>query len=135
MAYFSAKHIGAGQFYLMAIRDKDGRPFDGSATYRLSVPPKAPVRLYWSATAYDRVTHALIRDTPRSSRASNSPGIKADADGAVELWFAPKAPDDQEANWIPTIAGRGFEVLFRIYGPEPAFFEKTWVLPDIERVS
>jgi hypothetical protein len=31
--------------------------------------------------------------------------------------------------------GRDFEVLFRLYGPEKAFFEKTWKLPDIEEVK
>ena len=65
MGFFSAKHLGAGQFYLMTFRDKDGQPFDGSKTYRLSVPAKAPVEQYWSATVYDRATHALIRDAKR----------------------------------------------------------------------
>ncbi len=27
-----------------------------------------------------------------------------------------------------------FEALFRFYGPEKPLFEKTWKLPDIERV-
>jgi hypothetical protein len=132
MAYFSAKHLGAGQFYLMTVRDRDGRALDGSATYRLRVPPDAPVRLYWSATAYDRRTHALIRNAPRASRASNSPGLKTEADGSVELWFAPEPPTGREANWVPTMDGAGFEVLFRLYGPEKRFFDKQWVLPDLE---
>ena len=135
MAYFSAKHMGAGQYYLMAVRDRDGATFDGSSTYRLRVPSNAPARLYWSFTAYDRQTHALIRNAPRCSRASNSPGLKANSDGSVDLWFAPKAPDGQEQNWVPTSAGRGFEVLFRIYGPEQRFFSKVWVLPDLEKVG
>lgn len=133
MAYFSAKHIGAGQYYLMTIVDADGDPLDGGRTYRLRVPPDAPIRLYWSFTAYDRETHALIRDMPRASRASNSPDIAANADGSVDVWFGPAAPEGQEGNWVPTRTDRGFEVLFRIYGPEKPFFEKTWVLPDIER--
>ncbi len=29
-AYFSAKHLGTGQYYLMTIVDKDGEPFDGA---------------------------------------------------------------------------------------------------------
>src|SRR5260221_4142259 len=33
-AFFSPKHLGAGQFYLMTIKDKAGRTFDGSSTYR-----------------------------------------------------------------------------------------------------
>jgi len=26
-------------------------------------------------------------------------------------------------------------VLFRLYGPEKPFFDKAWVLPDIEKVA
>lgn len=131
LAYFSAKHLGEGQYYLMAIRDAAGDALDGSETYRLRVPANAPVTLYWSATVYDRETHALIRNVARASRASTSPGIVAEPDGSVDLWFSPHVPAGREANWIPTVPGRGFEVLFRLYGPEKPFFEKQWVLPDL----
>src|SRR5262249_12038846 len=76
IAYFSPKHLGAGQFYMLSIKDKADQPLSGAKSYRLHVPPNAPVRLYWSATAYDRETHALIKDTTRSSRASNSAGLQ-----------------------------------------------------------
>jgi hypothetical protein len=135
MAYFSAKHIGTGQYYLMTIVDKDGKPFDGGSTYRLNVPANAPVRLYWSATVYDRATHALIRDLSRGSRGSNSPGLQKNADGSVDVYFGPTAPTGKESNWIPTKSGGKFEVLFRLYGPEKPLFDKTWVLPDIEKVK
>jgi hypothetical protein len=135
IAYFSPKHLGAGQFYLMTIKGKAGNALDGKSTYRLTVPAHVPVQLYWSATAYDRATHALVRDTPRSSRGSNSPGIQQNADGSVDLWFAPSAPAGNESNWEPTKAGGGFEGLFRFYGPETPLFEKSWKLPDIEKVA
>ena len=133
MGYFSPKHLGAGQFYLMTIVDKAGKPFDGGSTYRLNVPPNPPVRLYWSATAYDRATHALIRDRKSSSRSSLSPGLQKNADGSVDIYFGPKAPARNEPNWVPTSASGKFEVLFRLYGPEKPLFDKTWKLPDIER--
>jgi hypothetical protein len=133
-AYFSSKHLGTGQFYLLAIQDKAAEAVSGKATYRLHVPPNAPVKLYWSATAYDRQTHALIRETSRSSRGSNSEGIQKNADGSVDIYFGPTAPAGKESNWVPT-NGRPFEVLFRLYGPEKPLFEKTWKLPDIERVK
>ncbi len=133
MAFFSPKHLGAGQFYLMTIKDKLGQSLDGDRTYRLTVPANAPVRLYWSATAYDRATHALIRDTPYSSRSSKSPGLRQNTDGSTDLYFGPKAPAGQAANWVPTAARGTFEVLFRFYGPDKPLFEKKWVLPDIER--
>jgi hypothetical protein len=129
--FFSAKHLGQGQFYLMSIKDNAGQPLDGGRTYRLTVPPKAPVKLYWSATAYDRDTHALIRDQPRSSRASTSQGLQRNADGSVDVYFGPKAPPGKEPNWVPTRPGGRFEVLFRLYGPEQPLFDKTWQLPDI----
>ena len=135
MAFFSAKHLGAGQYYLMTIRDKDRNPLEGSGTYRLNVPADAPVKLYWSATAYDRATHALIRDMPHSSRAATTPGLEKNADGSVDVWFGPKAPEGKEANWVPTNPDGRFEVLFRLYGPEKPFFDKVWVLPDIERIA
>ncbi|HEX8814114.1 MAG TPA: DUF1254 domain-containing protein [Terriglobales bacterium] len=133
--YFSAKHIGAGQYYLMTINDKAGKPFDGAATYRLNVLPNPPVTLYWSATAYDRATHALIRNMQWSSRASTTPGLQKNSDGSMDLYFAPKSPEGKESNWIPTDPNGKFEVLFRFYGPQEALFDKTWKLPDIERIE
>jgi hypothetical protein len=132
-AYFTPKHIGTGSSYLLTIADKDGRLLDGGTTYRLTVPADAPVRQYWSATVYDRATHAPIRNARWPSRSSQTPGLQKDADGPVDVYFGPEAPPGKESNWIPTSADGGFEVLFRFYGPEKPLFEKTWRLPDIEK--
>jgi len=135
MAFFSAKHFGQGQFYVMAIRDRDGHAFDGGSGYRLTVPANAPVTLYWSATAYDRATHALVRNQPHFSRASTTAGIQKGADGSTDVFFGPKAPPGKEANWVPTAPGGRFEVLFRFYGPQKPLFDKSWVLADIEKTN
>jgi hypothetical protein len=119
----------------MATKDKDGRALDRASIYRLNVPADAPVRLYWSATVYDRATHALIRDQKAVSRSSLSPGLQMNADGSVDVYFGPRAPAGNEANWVPTSAGGKFEVLVRFNCPEKALFEKTWKLPDIERIA
>jgi hypothetical protein len=133
-AFFSAKHLGGGQYYLMTIKDKQGRPFDGKRTYRLRVPPNAPVKQYWSATVYDRATHAMIRNQRRASRSSQNVGLQVNDDGSVDVWFGPKAPKARESNWVPTSAKGQFEVLFRLYGPDKSFFDKVWQLPDVEPV-
>jgi hypothetical protein len=99
------------------------------------VPANAPVTLYWSATAYDRAIHALIRNQQWSSRSSLTPGLQRNADGSVDVYFGPTAPAGQASNWIPTSADGQFEVLFRLYGPQKPLFDKTWRLPDIEQVS
>jgi hypothetical protein len=132
-AFFTPKHVGAGSSYLLAIADKDGRLLDGGMSYRLTVPAHAPVRQYWSATVYDRATHAPIRNARWPSRSSQTPGLQTNADGSVDVAFGPNPPEGRESNWVPTSAGEGFEVLFRFYGPEKPLFEKTWRLPDIEK--
>jgi hypothetical protein len=35
---------------------------------------------------------------------------------------------------VPTDANGQFEVIFRLYGPEKALLDKTWKLPDIQKV-
>ena len=65
-AFIGIKRLGAGQFYMISIKDKAGESFDGAKTYRVTVPPNAPVEQYWSLTAYDRETHALIKKVARA---------------------------------------------------------------------
>jgi len=134
-AYIGIKRLGAGQFYLINIKDKDGESYDGAKTYRLHVPPNVPIEQYWSLTAYDRDTHALIKNVRRASRASNSTEVKKNADGSIDLYVGPEAPAGQETNWIPTDPARKFELMFRLYGPKQEFFAKAWRLSDVEKVA
>jgi hypothetical protein len=93
------------------------------------------VSQYWSAAVYNRATHSFIRETPRPSRSSQSPDLQRNGDGSVDIYFAPSAPSGKGSNWIPTDPKGGFEVLFRLYGPQKPFFDKIWRLPDIEKVQ
>ncbi len=55
-------------------------------------------------------------------------------DGSVDLYFDATAPSGKESNWIPT-SGEDFFLLFRFYGPEEAYFDKSFELPDIEKLN
>ncbi|NNU69741.1 DUF1254 domain-containing protein [Rhizobium sp. WYCCWR 11152] len=135
LGYIGIKRLGAGQFYLLAPKDKDGENLDGARNYKLTVPADAPVDQYWSVTVYDRQTHGLVRNMTRASRASNNAEVRKNADGSVDLYFGPTAPAGKEANWVPTDPLREFELMLRAYGPKKEFFEKAWVLPDVEKVA
>jgi hypothetical protein len=134
-AYIGIKRLGAGQFYSISIRDKDGEALDGGKSYRLTVPPNAPVEQYWSVTAYDRESHALIKGMPRASRSSQIPELQKNADGSVDIYIGPKAPTGKESNWLPTDPVRKFELMARFYAPKKEFFERVWKLPDVEKVA
>jgi hypothetical protein len=99
------------------------------------VPPNVPIEQYWSVTAYDRQTHALIKNMARPSRSSQIPDLQRNADGSIDIYFGPKAPAGKEPNWVPTDPNRGFELMFRLYGPKKEFFDKVWKLPDVEKVA
>ncbi|MDR7147969.1 DUF1254 domain-containing protein [Rhizobium sp. BE258] len=135
MAYIGIKRLGAGQFYSISIRDKDGRAFDGRHTYKLNAPANVPVQQYWSVTAYDRKTHALIKNVSRASRSSQIPDLAKNADGSIDLYFGPRPPKGKDANWVPTDPKRHFELMFRAYGPTKDFFDKKWVLSDAVRLQ
>jgi len=134
-AYVGLKRMGTGQFYLISIKDKDGHNFDGGKTYRLTVPANVPVQQYWSLTAYDRNTHALIRNMSRASRSSQIAELQKNPDGSIDVFLGPEAPQGKETNWIPTDPKHDFEMMFRFYSPTNSLFDKSWILTDAEMIQ
>jgi hypothetical protein len=126
---------GVGSVYLGINEDNEGNWLDGATNYRLHVPPNAPVKQFWSITLYDVSTRCLIENGTDTTDRSSRHDLVKNADGSVNLYFGPKAPTGFEKNWIPTLAGKAWFPYFRLYGPTEAHFNRTWVLPDIERVK
>ncbi|KAF2510562.1 DUF1254 domain-containing protein [Flavobacterium foetidum] len=133
--FFSAKHIGESQYYLIQIVDKEGNVLDGKSSYKLHVPANVPVKQYWSMTVYDRETHTFIKNAKRVGRSSQSPGLKTNSDGSVDLYFSPEAPESGESNWVPTDPKGKFEILARFYGPTPKLYDQSWKLNDVEKIK
>jgi hypothetical protein len=128
---FFPKTLGKASFYLIGLRDQTGAMFDGKSLYRLHVPSGVPAAQFWSVTVYDMKTKAMFTNADRvSSSSTQKSTLKANADGTIDVYFGPKAPDGLASNWIPTAGD--FFLWFRLYGPEPALFDKSWKLPDVE---
>lgn len=47
----------------------------------------------------------------------------------------PEAPVGMENNWIQTVPGKGWNTIFRLYGPLEPWFDKTWRPSDFELVN
>lgn len=62
-------------------------------------------------------------------------GLRVNDDGSVDVCFGPEAPAGMEKNWIQTIPGKGWNMLFRLYGPLEPWFDKTWKLNEIEQIK
>jgi hypothetical protein len=127
--------LGASTFYLDTFLDAQGQRLRGENTYRLHIPANVPAKQFWAFTVYDDETSSFIRRSARIGLDSYDEQMKRNPDGSVDLYTGPKPPKGQEANWIPTVAGKGWFPFFRFYGPDEALFQKTWKLPDITKVK
>jgi len=126
---------GQGQAYLGVQKDKDGNWLLGGNTYTLRIPPNPPVKQFWAMTLYDTETRCFIHNTHEIAGLDSRMDLVKNEDGSVDLHFGPKPPQDEKKNWIPTVPGRGWFAYFRLYAPTKRYFDRTWQLPDIEKVN
>jgi hypothetical protein len=131
-----AQKTGKGQVYLAAYKDKDGDWLDGGRNYALNIPADAPAEAFWSLTVYEVSTRTLINNKHEIADRSSRMDLMMNKDGSVDLYIGPDKPEgDKVKNWIPTEAGRAWFPYFRLYSPKQAFMDRSWVLPDIEKVK
>jgi hypothetical protein len=132
-AGMTVRQAGPGQVYLGTAHDRDGDYLDGGRSYRLTVPKDAPAEQFWSVTAYDNDTRCFLPVAQQRADRSSRDDIAVNADGSTDIFFGPAPPPGRERNWVPTLPGRGWFPLFRLYAPKAAFFDKSWVLGDLEK--
>jgi len=123
--------VGAGSAYAYTAEDADGHVLDGSATYSLRVPADAPAKNFWSVDIYDTQTRSLLQSAAYPALSSLSGTVQAEDDGSHVLWFSPTAPEGKASNWIPTIPGKSWFPMLRLYGPLEPWFDKSWQLPEL----
>ncbi len=127
------KILGGSTFYIFALHDQAGSLLNGTSTYKLTVPADTPAKDFWSVIVYSMKSKGFIEGASSVGLSSvNIDKMKKNADGSVDLYFAPSAPAGMASNWIPT--GEDFFLIFRFYGPQEPLFEKTWLLSDVQRV-
>lgn len=129
------KMVGKGSQYALSTSDADGAFLHGSRTYKLNIPANVPAKDFWSVVVYDPQTRSELQTSqPFPSKNSKRSPLVANADGSIDLWFGPTAPEGKEANWIQTVPGKGWFTILRLYGPLEPWFDKSWRPGEIERV-
>jgi hypothetical protein len=124
--------------YYHAFRDEAGHPLNGSETqsYVLTFPggqlPRA--KRFWSLTAYTPKTIEVVRNPANKYVvASYTPGLQHNKDGSISIYMAKRPPAGAPiSNWLPIPDGP-FNVMLRIYGPEGAVADNTYVPPGIKK--
>ena len=129
-----------GSQYLCAFVDSKGEYFDGSKTYKITLPPNIPAEKFWSLTVYDNQSRSMLDTPQRYPRAGSQsyPTLAAVAnpDGSTTVYFGPSKPAGvSDGNWIQTVPGKGWSTLLRLYSPLEPFFSKQWRPTEIELVQ
>lgn len=131
---------GIGSQYLLVMSDANKNHFDGSKTYKVTLPKGIPEKNFWSLTVYDTMTRSML-DTPQrypraGSQSYPSPAAEPDADGSTTVYFSPTQPTGvRRGNWVQTLPGKGWFTILRLYSPLEPFFAKTWRPSEIELVE
>ncbi len=127
---------GKGSDYAIGTVDSNKQPFDGSKTYKLHLPENPPANNFWAVTLYDSQTRSEFQtDQPFPTVGSQTKGFKKNADGSYDIYFAPKAPEGMENNWLQTIPGKSWFTVLRMYGPLKPWIEKTWRPGEVELIE
>ena len=126
--------VGAGSKYPTTFRDAQGEYLSGGAAYRLRLPAQVPVNNFWSVTVYDAETASGLDNGQPFPSISSFEKPEANPDGSTDIYFGPSAPKRNVKNWLRTVPGRGYFIILRLYGPTQPYFDKTWKLPDVERL-
>ena len=133
---FMPRRLGKASVYVLGMRDADGELLSGKRNYKFKVPADVPAKDFWSVIAYSKKNKSFIyNDADKVGLSSyDKSSLKVNDDKSIDIYFGEKAPAGLESNWIPT-AGKDFFLLFRLYGPEEAYFDKSFVLPDVEKIN
>ena len=136
----SMRVTGIGSQYLLTTMDADKNFFDGSKTYKVTLPKNIPEANFWSLTLYDNMTRSMLQTSQRYPRAGSqsypSPAAEQNRNGSTTIYFAPKQPSGvKRGNWIETIPDKGFFVILRLYSPLEPFFSKKWRISEVEVVK
>jgi hypothetical protein len=130
------KMVGIGSQYAAATTDSEGKPLEGSKTYKIHLPPNIPAKDFWSFVVYDNQTRSMLQtDEQFPGIGSEDKRLVVNPDTSVDVYFGPTAPAGHETNWVQTIPGKGWNVLLRLYGPLQPWFDKTWKPGQFEVVK
>jgi len=129
--------VGVGSQYGVITVDSDGNYLDGSRSYSLTLPAGIPAKDFWSFVNYDPQTRSILQTptTAQPSVSSQSGEVQANDDGSVTVWFGPEPPPGKASNWVPTVPGKGWFTVLRLYGPLEPWFDKSWRPGEIEVVD
>ena len=120
--------VGLGAFtpdqaiYALSWADHDKKPLSGSTSYVMHMATAPTGGESWTLTVYN-LQGQMVQNSINRYQFSDTSALSVNPDGSVDFYLQATQPTDPKklANWLPTPpAGQGFEVMWRLLGPDPS---------------
>ncbi|MNZ31832.1 hypothetical protein D3C78_491440 [compost metagenome] len=120
--------------------DSKGELLDSGQTYSLTFTrdelPASQAHYFWSITATDARTFLALPNPLNRFTINNQSQLQYGKDGSLTLYFGPNKPKDApEANWLPTVPGKIFRLMFRYYGAKGGVASGEYFPPPLVKQS
>lgn len=122
--------------YLNAKVDGDGRSLNGAQRYVLHFAKgqTPPVNAFWSLTMYNS-RQAFVPNPIKRYAIGDRDKLKFNPDGSLNLYIQNASPGkDRESNWLPAPQD-DFNLVLRMYWPQPAVLQGAWKAPAVQRLK
>ena len=128
-------HVAQEALYFGARADREGQPLTGEHRYRIRFPEGGlpPVDAFWSLILYGPDFALVSNPINRYSISDRTPALVKNSDGSLEVRIQPDAPENGNANWLPSPRGR-FSLVLRTYQPRAELFDGKYRVPPLGRV-
>ena len=95
---------------------------DGGKTFTQTWPksalPTEKAAFFWSVTAVRAMEHRVLANSLSRYQLQKHSELKYNPDGSLTIAYGPGAPAGvPESNWLPTVAGQKYDLMWRFYGP------------------
>lgn len=126
--------------YLIATRDADEKPLNGSNSYVMHFPadklPQSVVDAYWSVILVGVPDYRVVANPLNRFNFNTNSSLAKEPDGSLKIGIGLKpvagVPD---SNWLPAPDGKPFSLTFRTYVPKDAVKRGEWQPAPVTKVD
>jgi hypothetical protein len=123
--------------YPITYVDANGTALTGAHKYvmHFGTDGTPPVNAFWSLTMYNDQRFLVDNPINRYAIAPHLGNLTYNADGSLDIYIQNTSPGpDKESNWLPA-PPNGFNLMLRMYWPQEAVLNGSWVPPGVQQVE
>lgn len=127
-------NLDADAVYPRTTVDADGDQLTGLRSYVIHFPKgqTPPVKGFWSITMYNS-DQFFVKNPIKRFAIGDRDKLVYNKDGSLDIYVQSNSPGPERAsNWLPA-PREEFNLVMRLYWPQPAAIDGTWKIPGVQK--